>query len=218
VNRRQLLRKPFDHIVLFAAVLLAFCVACGDDSSNPGGVTDGSDTRAPETIDDLGLAYDAGADAVVFTWTARRDDIVRARPDHYDIRYGQSFPFDWEQSTRVSDPPAPLAPGTEQLLVLQNPPRGRDLYASMRAIDGAGNESLAGGVAHVRIPGFSFEAICTDPLAGAPIAGLDAIVTTRSADHFITGADGRIALSDLAGGTLGILLTIPSRSTTMPRA
>ncbi|HET6349049.1 MAG TPA: hypothetical protein VFH88_08200 [Candidatus Krumholzibacteria bacterium] len=195
-------------------LLLALMVACGKDSSNPVTQTGpGTDTQPPEAINDLSLAYDEGNDAVRFTWTARRDDADHARPDHLDIRYGSSFPFDWERATVVDPTPTPAAPGTAQLYVLPHPIRGRDVYASVRAWDESGNESAAGNVGHVRVPGFAFAAVCTDAFSGAPVAGLDAVVTARTVHQLSTGADGRIELTDLAQGSLGVLLNTGTAST-----
>jgi len=192
--------------------MAALFIACGDDGSTPVPVG-GPDTHAPQAIDDLELAYDAPGDAVLFTWTAPHDDGEDLRADHYDIRYGSSFPFDWERSTRVNNPPLPLAPGSTQAMTLASPARGQELYASIRAFDAAGNQSAAGAVAHVRVPGFRFEAICVDALTTLPIAGLDASITARTLNHFVTGADGRLYLSDLGGGAAGVLLSRGSAAT-----
>jgi len=190
--------------------MAAVVMACSDDGSSP--VTGGKspDTHAPQAIDNLELAYDAADADVVFTWTARQDDAAHPRADHYDIRYGASFPFDWERSTRIADPPPPLDAGAAQQVTLASPVRGRDLYASIRAVDAAGNESPAGTVAHVRVPGFYFEGQCMDGLKSLPVAGLDAFVTTRTADHISTSPDGRFALSDLDVGTVGVVLSTGS--------
>jgi hypothetical protein len=192
------------RLVLLGA-LLAAGVACSDDVSTPPDAT-GPDTRAPQPIDDLSLSYDSLTQDVVFTWTARRDDLARVRAARYDMRYGASFPFEWERSTRIVDPPAPLDAGTPQAYHLAGARRGRDVYASMRAVDAAGNESPSGAVAHVRLPGLSFHATCIDALSDRPIPGLDAVISSRSVDTRATGSDGRITLADLAGGTLGVLL------------
>jgi hypothetical protein len=199
-------------VTLLPGLAIALLLACSDDTSSPAPHA-ARDIHPPEAIDDLGLAYDATANTVVFTWTAPRDDIAHPRADHYDLRYSGSFPLDWERSTRVTDPPLPLDDGTTQQFTLANPTRGRDLYASMHAVDAAGNESPAGAVAHLRVPGFSFEAVCVDALSNAPITGLDAVVTAQSAEHVITPGDGRITFNDLSGGTLGVLLSRGSAST-----
>lgn len=208
----MILYRPVSRAAAPAAIMAALFMACGDDGSTPvpGGAPD---THAPETIDDLGLAYDAPGDAVLFTWTAPHDDGGDVRVDHYDIRYSSSFPFDWERSTRVADPPLPLAPGSTQELTLASPARGQEIYASIRAFDAAGNRSAAGAVAHVRVPGFSFEATCVDALTASPVAGLDASITTRATDHFVTGTDGRVHLADLGGGTVGVMLSRGSAAT-----
>ena len=206
------LRDTRPYRLTFGATLLAAVIACGDDDVTippPAG----PDTTPPQPIDDLALTYDSLAHVVRFGWTARRDDDVRDRADRYDIRYDRSFPFDWELSTRVDDPPAPLAAGTRQEFQLDNVPRGRDVFASIRAIDEAGNESAAGGVAHLRVPGYGFIATCHDALSQVPIEGLDATIFSGRLHHVATGVDGRITLGDLAGGTLEIDLARGSAAT-----
>ena len=185
---------------------VAMALACEDDVAQPGDPSGTGDRRPPQAIDDLTLAYDADDETAVLTWTARADDLVRDRADRYDIRYGYAFPLDWESLNRVESPPTPLGSGSVQHFELSDPFRGRDLYASIRAIDAAGNESPVGNVAHVRVPGFTFEATFIDALARAPVVGLDALVTTRAATRIATGADGRITLDELAGGTIGLLV------------
>ena len=187
--------------------LLALALSCGDDGAQPGDGATPADRTAPEAVDDLVLSFDPGGDAVSFSWTSRRDDILRDRADHYDVRYGYAFPFDWERSIRIDDPPTPVPAGSTQHLVLIDPSRGRDLYASIRAVDAAGNEAPVGVVAHVRIPGLTFEATCVDALSGMPVAGLDALVTSSVAYHIVSGADGRVTFDDLSEGTIGVLLT-----------
>lgn len=207
----MIMHRSVSRVAAPAALVAALALACGDNSTTPAPHGAAADTQAPQPIDNLELAYDAANANVVFTWTARRDDTARPRVDHYDIRYGASFPFDWDHSTRIADPPPPLDAGAAQQLTLSGPARGRDMYASMRAVDAAGNESPAGTVAHVRVPGFYFEAQCVDALNNSPVAGLDAVLTSRTTDRFTTAADGRFLLSDLnSGGTVGVLLSTGS--------
>ncbi|HEX6791008.1 MAG TPA: hypothetical protein VF247_06835 [Candidatus Krumholzibacteria bacterium] len=191
------------------AVLAVMLVACGDDSTTPPPPV-GPDQTAPHPVDDLTLTYDSLAQAVNFAWTAPRDDELRDRVDRYDIRYSESFPFDWDQATRVAEPPAPLEPGAAQQYQLAGPRRGRDLYASVRAVDAAGNASPAGVVAHARVPGYSFIVTCIDALTDQPVEGLDVSIRGRISQHLATGPDGRIVLNDFPGGTLDLSVTTGS--------
>src|SRR5262244_4117401 len=95
-------------VVVAAAVAASWLVSCGGDSSSP--VTTAEDTTAPGPVNELTLAYDSDHNTLVFSWSAPRDDARHERVDHYDIRYGDSFPFDWERATAVANPPAPAAP------------------------------------------------------------------------------------------------------------
>jgi hypothetical protein len=188
--------------------LLLALVACQDDAAGPGrdSTTTPVDGIPPAAVDDLSLAFRSSDGAVAFNWTAPRDDIAHDRAHRYDIRYGYAFPFDWDRSVPVDDPPAPLRAGTIQTYTLSDPRRGRDLFAAIRAFDAAGNASAVGTVAHLRVPGFTFEVTCLDVLARGPAAGLDALVATRFSYHAVTDAAGRFALADLAGGALGIVI------------
>lgn len=186
-----------------AAILVAIVTgSCGDDPSappppgdNPGLV----DRTLPESVSDLALSYDPVTHDARLSWTAPRDD---ARHDHvtrYEIRYSYSFPLDWWTTPEVDDPPAPLIVGSPQEYTIVDPVRGHDLYAAIRCVDATGNRSVVSSIAHVRVPGFTFEATCVDALTGIPVAGLDVHIDERFAHDFVTGADGRVALSDVVG-------------------
>lgn len=210
----MLLRRTFTHLLAIPVVLAAIAIACDeDDIADPPGTQIPTDTQPPQPIDNLALAFDSTTEAVIFTWTARRDDTLRARANHYDIRYGDAFPLDWVTSTRVADPPAPLDDGDIQQYELAGLQRGRDLYAAMRAVDAAGNQSPVASVAHLRVPGFSYAAYCYDVFSASPIEGLEATVTTRRIDQLATGADGRVHLADLEAGMLSVHLSRGSAST-----
>jgi hypothetical protein len=187
--------------------MLAAWVACKDDSAAPPvDVREAVDLLPPEPVVDLALAYDPADDKARFTWTAPRDDFLRDRADHYDIRYGYAFPFDWEHSTPAPSPPVPLAAGTVQSYALAGPRRGRDLFAAIRAVDAAGNQSTVETVAHVRVPGYSLEATCLDVASRSPVPGLDALVASRFSTRVTTDVAGRISLTDLAEGAFGIVI------------
>lgn len=195
---------------LALAVALAGAIACGDDSDDPpGGIVEppaSQDRYPPQPVDDLALAWD-NAGAVVFAWTAPRDDIARDRVDRYDIRYGYSFPFDWNRSTPADSPPVPLVQGSAQTWVLGAPARGRDLFAAIRTLDAAGNLSEIGGIAHVRVPGYTLELNCHDAFSRAPVPGLDVLAAARFTYGGATDDNGRFTLVDLAGGAMGLRLT-----------
>ena len=197
------LRDSFIRPALLAA--LALSPGCGDDGALPPAPTT-PDVYPPQAVLDLALTYDPAVGAVVMSWTAPGDDIARDRVDRYDIRYGYAFPFDWERSTPAESPPVPLPAGAAQTFTLSEPARGRDLFASIRCFDAAGNESPGGAIAHLRVPGVSFEAVCLDALTDGPVAGLDVLVTSRYSSTARTGDDGRFAFDDLATGTAGVLI------------
>ncbi len=192
------------------ALMLAACLAC-DEGGGPASTTQGppppgdtTDTVPPQTVSDLVLTWRDASKDVEFAWTAPRDDDKTDRVARYDIRYAYAFPLDWDLSAAVSDPPAPGPEGTPQSYALAAPPRGRDLYTAVRTYDAAGNPSLVGPVTHLHIPGLRFEAVCADVLTASPVQGLDALLTTSTPWNLTTGADGRIVLDDITGGTVGI--------------
>ncbi|HKW15257.1 MAG TPA: hypothetical protein VJS69_12290 [Candidatus Krumholzibacteria bacterium] len=201
-------------VVAMAALAAVSVIACGGDGSTP--VTPppaGGDTSPPESVLDLTLAFDPQTSALVFAWTAPRDDARHARVDHYDVRYSEAFPFDWNRATSLADPPLPADPGVGQQMTLPSPPRRRDYYASVRAVDAAGNMAPVGAVAHARAPGYSLDLTCTDTYTGAPIAGMYAIITTESTRHFVTQNDGHITIADVGSNTASIALTTGTTAT-----
>jgi hypothetical protein len=192
-------------VVAATAMAAPWVVACGSDGSSP--VAGGADTTAPQPVNDLSLAYDSVHNTLVFTWHAPRDDARHERVDHYEARYSDSFPFDWEHATAVDDPPPAAAPGVAQQMVVTAPARHRDFYASVRAVDAAGNTASVGSVAHARVPGYALDFTFADALSGAPLAGMDATVTTPAATHFVTGADGRLVFSDVTADSVTVTAT-----------
>jgi hypothetical protein len=164
------------------------------------------DTTPPQAVADLSLAVDPATHDVRFTWTAPRDDAERDRVAQYQIRYSYTFPMDWWTAEAVPDPPAPAVEGSAQEYAFVNATRGSDFYAAIRTIDEAGHRSEMSSVAYVRVPGFSFEALCLDAMSQVPVAGLDVRITERYAHHFVTGLDGRVAVPDIAEGPLTLRL------------
>ena len=209
-----MIRKPLRACIgLALAAALVLVIACGDDSTTPPPPGPDLDTTAPEPVSSLTAAYDAGLDAIVLRWTAPRDDDAHERVNHYEVRRSHGFPFDWENATVVDNPPAPLDPGTMQELVISHPQRASDMYASIRAVDAAGNISPVGALAHAGVPGYVMDVTCTDVYTGSPLAGLDAVITIGgSQEHALTDAAGSVHLSDLDNGTLTIELSGGSSS------
>lgn len=190
-----------------AAVFLALALACDDGSSSrttgppP---PDGSDLVAPQPVTDLVLVYRPATQDIEIAWTAPRDDDETDRVARYDIRYSYSFPVDWDLSVAITDPPAPEAEGTPQSYVLADPVRGRDIYTAARTFDAAGNASAIGALAHMRVPGIRFEALCEDVFTRSPVEGLDALLTAGTSWNLVTGADGMLVIEDVMSGALGI--------------
>ena len=80
MTHTMLLRRTFTHLLAIPVVLAAIAIACGeDDVADPPGTQVTTDTQPPQPIDNLALAFDSTTEAVIFTWTARRDDTLRAR-------------------------------------------------------------------------------------------------------------------------------------------
>src|SRR5262249_8933748 len=92
-------------------------------------------------------------------------------------------------------------------LVVSEPSRRRDFYASVRAVDAAGNIAPVGSVAHTRAPGYVLAFTCTDALTGAPLAGIDATITTTAAAHYVTAADGGFVATGAGGGPANLAAT-----------
>jgi hypothetical protein len=183
-------------------ISLALGAACDDDGSTPH--AGGADRLPPDPVLDLALAYHGATEEVEFTWTAPRDDLARDRVDRYEIRVAYAEPFAWDRSTATPSSPDPLAAGSPQLYTFAGVTRGRDLYAAVRAYDLAGNESPLSNLAHVRVPGVTFEATCVEAVSKAPVPGLAVQVTTLSSQQLATDGAGRVSLSDVAEGTMGI--------------
>ena len=184
------------------ALLLATSLcSCGDDAvaPPPDEPPPSGDHTPPETVSDLALAFDPATGDARLSWTAPRDDAQHDRVAGYQIRLGYSFPMDWWTTPEASNPPAPLAAGAPQEYAIADPTRGRDLYAAMRCVDAAGHLSPMSSVAHARVPGYSFQAVCVDAMTRVPVAGLDVRIDERYPHDFVTGVDGTVALFDLLG-------------------
>jgi hypothetical protein len=204
------------------AIVLAAALACDDGGpagtqGPPPPVGGGPDTTAPQTVSDLALSYRPATRDVEFAWTAPRDDDDTDHVARYDIRYSYAFPLDWDLSVPVANPPSPQPEGTPQTYALPAPSRGRELYAAARTYDAAGNPSPLGPVAHLRVPGVRFEAVCQDVWAGSPAEGLDALLTTNAPWNLTTGPDGRLVLDDITSGTIGIRLETGAAASTYHR-
>ena len=176
--------------------------ACEDDVSAPR--PGGPDRFPPHPVLDLTLAYRGATDEVEFTWTAPRDDLARDRVGRYEIRIAYAEPFAWDRSAETPSSPDPLTAGSPQLYTFTDATRGRDLYAAVRAYDLAGNESPLSNIAHVRVPGVTFAATCVEAVSQTPVPGLAVQVTSRSSQRLTTDSAGRVSLSDITEGTIGV--------------
>jgi hypothetical protein len=204
-----MIRHPLRACIgLALTTAVVFLIACGDDGTTPPPSGPVLDTTAPEPVSSLTASYDAGLDAIILRWPAPRDDSAHERVDHYQVRRSRTFPFDWESATVVDNPPAPLDPGAMQELVISHPLRAADVYASVLAVDGAGNISPVGALAHAGVPGYSMGVVCTDVYTGSPLAGLDAVITIgASEENAVTDDAGSLHVSDLNGGVLTVALS-----------
>jgi hypothetical protein len=209
------LRHNTTHALAILATLAALATACGEDKvSNPPPPppSAGPDITNPQSIDDLALEFDSLANAIVFRWTARRDDDDNAVVHHYDLRYSTSLPFDWATSTRVVELPDPFPAGTVQQATLALPHHGEHYFAAIRSVDAAGNQSGVVNLGSAFVPGFLFDLYCYDTLSDAPIAALDVAMTTSTIRHYATGPDGHLTLRDLARGPVDLEVTRGSAS------
>lgn len=202
---KQRICFPFGIVAI--AILAWSCdsddpVAPPPDDDNP----TLTDTTPPESVSDLALSVDPVTHDVRFTWTAPRDDAEHNRVAQYQIRYSYAFPMDWSTAQAVADPPVPMAEGATQEYAVAGVSRGRDFYAAIRTIDEAGHRSEMSSVAHVRVPGFSFDAHCIDAMSQMPVAGIDVHIIERHAHHFVTGSDGRVEVNDIAEGSITLRL------------
>ncbi|MCI0451146.1 MAG: hypothetical protein L0Z51_02005 [Candidatus Latescibacteria bacterium] len=197
-------------IVSFAAAILLAALAwsCEDDPSAPPPDDDGNpavgDLTPPQTVADLSLSYHPSAGDVRLEWTAPRDDDEHDRVARYDIRYTYSFPMSWWAAEQVANPPAPGVAGSPQEYVIADVTRGQDLYAAIRCFDDAGHYSEVSSVAYVRVPGYSFQATCTDAMTGAPVAGADAQIVERFSHDLVTGVDGTVSIIEASGPALAL--------------
>ncbi len=191
---------------MVSIALLAW--SCEEDPVAPpeddGDIPVVTDRTPPHAVSDLGLSYDPSTHDVRLTWTAPRDDADHDRVAQYQIRHAYAFPLDWSTALPIADPPAPLSVGAAQEYLLAGLDRGRDLYAAIRSVDVAGNVSAVSSVAYVRVPGFSFEAVCEDAMTGLPVEGLDVRMVGSYSYNFVTDAGGRISLSDVSEGSLDV--------------
>lgn len=191
-----------------AVAILAW--SCGDDDPVAPPPDDDNptlgDVTPPQTVSDLALSVDPATHDIRLAWTAPRDDAETDRVAQYQIRYSNAFPMDWSTAEAVPDPPVPAPEGSAQEYTIAGVTRGSDFYAAVRTIDAAGLRSDISSVAYARVPGYSFEATCVDAMSQVPVAGIDVRITERFAHHFVTGVDGRAAVTDIAEGSFTVRL------------
>lgn len=187
--------------------------SCSDDSTptDPGGAS--SDTAPPAQITGATMSYARPGSSAVLSWTAPADDREPRTVARYEIRYGYSFPFNWELALEATDPPPPKAPGESETWTLGDPARGTELYAAIRSFDGRGNASPVSNIANVHITGFQLSAQCVDVLSRAPVEGLAATITARHVFEHTSDSNGAFARNDLGGGAVNVALRSGAAST-----
>ena len=185
--------------LLVTAVLTA-SLSCSDDSgpASPG-VLPTQDVTPPAQIVGPTLSYPVVDGAAVLSWIAPADDTEPHTVHHYEIRYGYSFPLNWDLALTGENPPEALEPGAAQTWSLADPLRGRVLYAAIRSFDASGNASPISDIAHFSIPGYQLSARCADVMSAAPAQGLEATITGRHVYEHVTDSNGAFGQSDLAG-------------------
>lgn len=205
--------RAIPGILLCAVVVTALAPGCSDTTTTPEPIQTTEDENPPPRIGDLRLEYPILGGAATLTWTAPGDGAQSDTVAAYDIRYSYSFPMDWALSARVEDPPHPARAGTQQSYALVDPTRGRDLYAAIRSVDAAGNQSPVSSIAHVRILGHTLAASCVVATTGAPVAGLDVVVTSRLVYPHTTDAAGYFSQDDLTAGAANVAIRYGSSGT-----
>jgi len=202
--------------------LLSFFVAavlsCGDNVTEPVGNNGGGgdttetepDVLPPQPITDLSMIYSLDDAAAHLEWTAPWDDSLTEAVSGYVIRFTYTDPFIWDLTIRAANPPIPSPPGDIEHYAIQQPLRGRDLYAAIQSVDEEGNQSSISPIASVHVPGYSISGRCVDALGRQPIQGLTVRLTTGGIHQTVTDPGGGFFFTDLAGGAAAITVTAGS--------
>lgn len=124
-----------------------FALKAADERNNSSGISNvisatPDDVTAPQAVTDL-AAVVASDTSATLTWKAPYDDSAVEAVTRYDIRWSTSTidEQNFTSATQVLNPPAPLAPGSDQLLVVDSLPAGATVYFAIKAFDVADNAS-----------------------------------------------------------------------------
>ncbi len=129
-----------------------FALKAADERDNISGMSNvvtatPDDVSAPQAVSDL-AATAASDTSVTLTWKAPYDDSATEAVTRYDIRHSTSpiTEQNFSSATQVPSPPAPLAPGSDQLLLVDNLAAGATHYFAVKAFDEADNPSALSNV------------------------------------------------------------------------
>jgi hypothetical protein len=195
------------------AALMACSLTCNNvegplpsdrpDSLPDTSVTDSippKDTTPPQAVTDAVLTLQDATREIRLAWTAPYDDSLSEAVTLYRIRYSLSYTNmqNWELTIPVLSPPVPASPGSpQQCGGFDYVERGKNIYAALKSVDEAGNESALSNIASVHIPGFLLSGVCTDAVEKLPVSGLSVQLLAGIIINLETGADGSFERGDL---------------------
>jgi len=196
------LRLTAPALLLVVASLAWLACSESDTATSPDDeLVDSDDRTPPRSVGDLALAYPFVGGSAYLSWTAPRDEGGSDNTvDRYEIRYSYSYPLRWDYAVSVAAPPDPAPPYYPQSHQIDDPRRGRDLYAAVRSFDRNDNASSISNVAHVYVLGMIFEGHCVDVMTKNELEGLEVQVTDRHVRTSATDARGRYRFDEIAAG------------------
>lgn len=129
-----------------------FALKAADERSNLSGISNvvtatPDDVSAPQAVTDL-AALAASDTSVTLTWKAPYDDSAAEAVTRYEVRYSTSAITEqnFSSATEAPNPPAPLAPGSDQLLLVTGLAAGATYFFAVKAFDEADNPSALSNV------------------------------------------------------------------------
>lgn len=171
------------------------------------------DDSPPAAIGAIDIVYLDDSDDVRLSWLAPHDDTSEERVVRYEIRHAYTRgadPTDFWVTSALLDAPSPSSPGDEEVVIIEQPRRGRDLFVGVRSYDEEDNISPVSPIVRVRLPGYAFAGTCVNGLTGEPIEGLSVTLMTGPVVELVSDAAGEFAASDLQPGGLNVEIVGPS--------
>lgn len=154
-----------------------FVVSAVDNRGNQGALGNGANTAAapdliaPAQISDL-AAFNAGAGALRFSWTAPGDDGSVGTALRYELKYSNSGPIDTEEAYAQAvlapqQPGVPSAAGSPESFTITGLAPHVPFYVALRAVDLGGNASALSNA----LFGIPSKAASVLTLAAPPVVG-----------------------------------------------